>query len=84
MAKIIHRRTFIAAGIAGGVLAAPRHGWAKGSYPTNKIRVRTKNREDTSIAFGGRLQASFHLPSMCASGEQCGGWRAQSRCALHT
>ena len=38
MAKIIHRRTVIAAGIAGGVLAAPRHGWAKGSYPTNKTR----------------------------------------------
>ena len=38
MAQIIHRRTVIAAGIAGGVLAAPRHGWAKGSYPTNKTR----------------------------------------------
>jgi tripartite-type tricarboxylate transporter receptor subunit TctC len=38
MAKIIHRRTVIAAGIAGGVLAAPRYGWAKGSYPTNKTR----------------------------------------------
>ena len=38
MAKIIHRRTVIAAGIAGGVLTAPRHGWAKGSYPTNKTR----------------------------------------------
>jgi tripartite-type tricarboxylate transporter receptor subunit TctC len=38
MAKIIHRRTVIAAGIAGGVLAAPRHGWAKGSYPTNKTK----------------------------------------------
>ena len=38
MAKIIHRRTVIAAGIAGGVLAAPRHGWAKGSYPTTKTR----------------------------------------------
>ena len=38
MAKIIHRRTVIAAGIAGGVLAAPRHGWAKGSYPTHKTR----------------------------------------------
>jgi len=38
MAKIIHRRTVIAAGIAGGVLTAPRHGWAKGSYPTHKTR----------------------------------------------
>jgi tripartite-type tricarboxylate transporter receptor subunit TctC len=38
MAKLIHRRTVIAAGIAGGVLAAPRNGWAKGSYPTNKTR----------------------------------------------
>jgi len=38
MAKVIHRRTVIAAGIAGGVLAAPRHGWAKGSYPTHKTK----------------------------------------------
>jgi tripartite-type tricarboxylate transporter receptor subunit TctC len=38
MAKVIHRRTVIAAGIAGGVLAAPRYGWAKGSYPTHKTR----------------------------------------------
>ena len=38
MAKIIHRRTVIAAGIAGGLLAAPRHGWAKGSYPTHKTK----------------------------------------------
>jgi tripartite-type tricarboxylate transporter receptor subunit TctC len=38
VAKIIHRRTVIAAGIAGGVLAAPRHGWAKGSYPTHKTK----------------------------------------------
>jgi len=38
VAKIIHRRTVIAAGIAGGLLAAPRHGWAKGSYPTHKTR----------------------------------------------
>jgi tripartite-type tricarboxylate transporter receptor subunit TctC len=38
MAKIIHRRTVIAAGIAGGVLAAPRHGWAKGSYPIHKTK----------------------------------------------
>jgi len=36
MAKIIHRRTVIAAGIAGGVLAAPRRGWTKGSYAINK------------------------------------------------
>jgi tripartite-type tricarboxylate transporter receptor subunit TctC len=38
MVKVIHRRTVIAAGIAGGVLAAPRHGWAKGSYPTHKTK----------------------------------------------
>ena len=38
MAKVIHRRTVIAAGIAGGVFAAPRHGWAKGSYPTHKTK----------------------------------------------
>jgi tripartite-type tricarboxylate transporter receptor subunit TctC len=36
MAKIIHRRTVIAAGIAGGALAAPMRGWTKGSYPTSK------------------------------------------------
>jgi tripartite-type tricarboxylate transporter receptor subunit TctC len=36
MAKIIHRRTVIAAGIAGGAVAAPMRGWTKGSYPTNK------------------------------------------------
>src|SRR6266849_11182540 len=38
MAKMIHRRTVIATGIAGGALAAPMLGWAKGSYPTHKTR----------------------------------------------
>ena len=38
MAKTIHRRTVIAAGIAGGALAAPMLGWAKGSYPTHKTQ----------------------------------------------
>jgi len=38
MAKMIHRRTVIAAGIAGGVLAAPRRGWAMGSYPIHKTK----------------------------------------------
>jgi tripartite-type tricarboxylate transporter receptor subunit TctC len=36
MAKIIYRRTVIAGGIAGGALAAPMRGWAKGSYPINR------------------------------------------------
>jgi len=38
MAKMIHRRTVIATAIAGGALAAPMPGWAKGSYPTHKAR----------------------------------------------
>jgi len=38
MAKTIHRRTVIATAIAGGALAAPMPGWAKGSYPTHKAR----------------------------------------------
>ena len=38
MAKMIHRRTVIATGIAGGALAAPMLGWAKGSYPTRKTK----------------------------------------------
>ena len=33
MAKVIHRRTVIAAGIAGGLLAAPMLGRARDSYP---------------------------------------------------
>jgi tripartite-type tricarboxylate transporter receptor subunit TctC len=36
MEKTIHRRTVIAAGIAGGALAAPMRGWTKGSYPASK------------------------------------------------
>jgi len=38
MAKTIHRRAVIATAIAGGALAAPMPGWAKGSYPTHKTR----------------------------------------------
>src|SRR5260370_1175106 len=38
MAKAIHRRTVIATAIAGGALAAPMPGWAKGSYPTHKTK----------------------------------------------
>ena len=48
MAKIIHRRTVIAAAIAAGALAAPIRGWARGSYPTNKA-----NRIVVPFAAGG-------------------------------
>ncbi|MBI3196958.1 MAG: tripartite tricarboxylate transporter substrate binding protein [Rhodospirillales bacterium] len=68
MAKMIHRRTAIAAGLAVGTLAAPmlaRHGWAEGAYPGGKtVRIVVPFAAGGTTDLLGRIVAQILSESM--------------------
>jgi len=56
MAKMLRRRTAIAAALAAGALAAPMRGWAKGTHPAGPA-----NRIVVPFAAGGTADCLGHL-----------------------